>query len=125
MTSGARATQRRAAKKALTDSASRRRMTEATCDSSVTFSSKPSRSTPAPMPVRPDVLLLVGTTKGLFLIDSTGDLKPPLFIGNSVPIANYDPRSKRMLAGLTDFFWGTGVATSDDLGKTWSKPETP
>jgi photosystem II stability/assembly factor-like uncharacterized protein len=77
------------------------------------------------MPIRSDVRLLVGTTKGLFVLDNSGGLEPPAFIGNSVPIANYDPRSKRMLAGTTSFFWGTGVATSDDLGKTWSLPETP
>jgi hypothetical protein len=77
------------------------------------------------MAIRPDVKLLVGTTKGLFILDRSGEINPPAFIGNTVPIANYDPRSKRMLAGTTSFFWGTGIATSDDLGKTWSVPEKP
>jgi photosystem II stability/assembly factor-like uncharacterized protein len=77
------------------------------------------------MPVRPDVLLLVGTTKGLFLLDDSGELGEPVLPGTSVPIATFDPRRRRLFASTTNPFWGTGIVSSDDLGKTWSQPETP
>jgi photosystem II stability/assembly factor-like uncharacterized protein len=76
------------------------------------------------MPVRSDVLLLVGTTKGMFMVDQHG-LKGPFHEGSSVPSVAYDPRRKRVLAGASSFFWGTGVVSSDDFGATWFQPETP
>jgi photosystem II stability/assembly factor-like uncharacterized protein len=77
------------------------------------------------VPVRPDVRLLVGTTKGLFVLDSSGELRQPIANGASVPSVGFDSRNRRMLAGKTSFFWGTGIVTSDDLGKTWTEPEQP
>ena len=77
------------------------------------------------MPLRSDVLLLIGTTKGLFLLDGRGELSNPIASGSSVPSVAFDPRRGRMLAGKSSFFWGTGVIYSDDLGKTWVEPETP
>ncbi|HTD77315.1 MAG TPA: exo-alpha-sialidase [Chloroflexota bacterium] len=77
------------------------------------------------MPVRPDVLLLIGTSKGMFLLDASGQLKNPIANGASVPAVAYDPRRRRILAGKTSFFWGTGVTYSDDVGQTWTEPEAP
>ena len=77
------------------------------------------------MPVRPDVLLLIGTSKGLFLLDATGELKNPIASGASIPSVAFDPRNRRLLAGKSSFFWGTGVVYSDDLGQTWVESEAP
>jgi photosystem II stability/assembly factor-like uncharacterized protein len=77
------------------------------------------------MPVRSDVLLLVGTTKGLFLLDASAELTNPIAQGASIPSVAFDPRNRRLLAGKTSFFWGTGVVYSDDLGKSWVEPEAP
>src|SRR5215471_5928572 len=77
------------------------------------------------MPVRPDVALLIGTTKGLFLLDRSGELRQPIANGASIPSVAFDPRNRRMLAGKTSFFWGTGVVYSDDLGQTWVESEAP
>jgi photosystem II stability/assembly factor-like uncharacterized protein len=72
-----------------------------------------------------DVLLMVGTTKGLFLINGANDISGPFIEGTSVPSVAFDQRHKRMLAGATSFFFGTSIRHSDDLGKTWSESETP
>jgi photosystem II stability/assembly factor-like uncharacterized protein len=77
------------------------------------------------MPVRSDVLLLVGTTKGLFLLDASGELRNPIAQGASFPSVAFDPRNRRLLAAKTSFFWGTGVVYSDDLGQSWVEPEAP
>jgi photosystem II stability/assembly factor-like uncharacterized protein len=77
------------------------------------------------MPVRPDVLLLIGTTKGLFTLDRSGELKNPIAQGASIPSVAFDPRNRRVLVGKSSFFYGTGVVYSDDLGATWAEPETP
>jgi len=76
------------------------------------------------MPLDRDVLLLVGTTKGLFFVDQNG-LRGPVETGASVPSVAYDARRGRIFAGVSSFFWGTGVKYSDDLGQTWVAPETP
>jgi len=77
------------------------------------------------MPLRSDVMLLIGTTKGLFTLNARGDLCNPIANGASIPSVAFDPRNRRMLAGKTSFFWGTGVVSSDDLGTTWTEPEAP
>ena len=77
------------------------------------------------MPVRSQVLLLIGTSKGLFLLGESAELKGPFLAGTSVPAVAFDPRNRRLLASTTNPFWGTGIVASDDLGKTWQQPETP
>jgi photosystem II stability/assembly factor-like uncharacterized protein len=72
-----------------------------------------------------DVRLLIGTSKGLFLIDATNEIHGPFMEGTSVPSVAFDPRNNRMLAGVSSFFFGNSVRYSDDLGKTWSEAETP
>jgi hypothetical protein len=77
------------------------------------------------MPLRSPVHLLVGTTKGLFLLDDSADLKGPFMPGSSVPSVAFDTRNGRLFASTTNPFWGTAIVASDDLGTTWSMPETP
>lgn len=71
-----------------------------------------------------DAVVMVGTTKGLFLLDN-GQIRGPYLEGTSVPSVAYDQRNGRMLAGASSFFFGTSIRHSDDLGKTWSEPEKP
>jgi hypothetical protein len=75
--------------------------------------------------VRKDVVVLIGTSKGLFTMDASGELKNPIANGASIPSVAFDQRNCRILAGKSSFFYGTGVVWSDDLGKTWTEPETP
>ncbi|HLZ29652.1 MAG TPA: exo-alpha-sialidase [Chloroflexota bacterium] len=77
------------------------------------------------MPLRSSVRLLVGTTKGLFLIDPSTALQGPLLPGTSVPSVAFDARHQRLFASTTNPFWGTAIVCSDDLGHTWSQPPTP
>jgi BNR/Asp-box repeat len=72
-----------------------------------------------------DRLILVGTSKGLFLLDQNNTVKGPYLEGTSVPSVAYDPRRKRILAGATSFFFGSSVRRSDDMGETWAEAETP
>jgi photosystem II stability/assembly factor-like uncharacterized protein len=94
------------------------------CDLEVTYQSSEQEGD-HPVPVRSDVLLLIGTSKGLFLLDHTAELHGPVLPGTSVPAVAFDPRNRRLLASTTNPFWGTGIVSSDDLGRTWSQPETP
>ena len=72
-----------------------------------------------------DVLLLVGTTKGAFLLRSNParsrwDVAGPYFHGSAIYALNYDPRQGRhRLWAATSTFWGTLLRSSDDFGKTW------
>src|SRR5919199_1606392 len=73
------------------------------------------------------VLLMVGTTKGAFLFRGEGqafESSGPVLTGSSVPSLAFDGRNGRcrVLAGATNFFFGTSVLRSDDLGATWSEP---
>jgi hypothetical protein len=77
-----------------------------------------------------DVLLLVGTRKGLFLgrSDATGDhweFTEPAFLMNAVYAVAIDVRSAtpRLLVGADSEHWGPSVFTSDDLGATWDEPD--
>lgn len=75
------------------------------------------------------VLLMVGTTKGAFLFRDCGERQAfessgPLLAGCSIPSMAADTRAGgcRILAGASNFFFGTSVLHSDDLGLTWSEP---
>ena len=75
-----------------------------------------------------DVILMVGTNKGLFLFRSSPERKQwkmggPYFHGNAIYAANYDHRSgkHRMWIAVTSF-WGSYLHSSDDFGRTWTKP---
>jgi tRNA A-37 threonylcarbamoyl transferase component Bud32 len=75
-----------------------------------------------------DVLLLVGTMKGAFLLRSncrraTWDVVGPFFHGNAVYSLAYDSRQGRhRLWASTSTFWGTVLRSSDDFGKIWTNP---
>jgi hypothetical protein len=75
-----------------------------------------------------DVLLLVGTTKGAFLLRSTNrrsrwDVAGPYFHGHAVYAMAYDSRGGRhRLWASTNNFWGTFLRSSDDFGRTWTSP---
>ncbi len=75
-----------------------------------------------------DTLLLVGTTKGAFLLRSAKqrarwDVAGPYFHGHAVYALAYDRRNgRRRLWASTQNFWGTFLRSSDDFGRTWTTP---
>jgi photosystem II stability/assembly factor-like uncharacterized protein len=77
-----------------------------------------------------DVLVLVGTAKGAFIIRSDKKRKnwkigKPHFPGESVYAMAYDGRGgkHRLFAATRSFHWGSVIRTSDDFGKSWSAPD--
>jgi hypothetical protein len=76
-----------------------------------------------------DVLLAIGTRKGLWLARS-GDRRKwevtgPQFPVTDVKALTIDTRgpSPRLLAAVLNEHFGLTVVTSDDLGETWNEPE--
>lgn len=76
-----------------------------------------------------DVLLLVGTNKGAFLVRSTKDRRAwdvggPYFHGQAVYAMAYDGRAgrHRLWASTGSVLWGTYLRSTDDFGKTWTNP---
>lgn len=77
-----------------------------------------------------DVLLLVGTMKGAFIIrsDSTRrdwEIGGPYFPGRAIYAMAYDDREgrKRLWSAVNSSYWGSYLSTSEDFGKTWTEPE--
>src|SRR5438132_422353 len=77
-----------------------------------------------------DVVVLVGTTKGLFTLTSGPDrsgwsLAGPSFRGEEIGAVALDTRGgrNRLLVGATSSHWGPSVYRSDDLGATWVEPD--
>ncbi len=77
-----------------------------------------------------DVVVLVGTQKGAFIVSSDGERKKwridgPHFPGESVYALALDDRGgrHRIFAGTRSFHWGSVLRESDDFGKTWTSPE--
>jgi serine/threonine protein kinase len=77
-----------------------------------------------------DVLLLVGTTKGLFLLRSNAkrvrwDVAGPYFHGQATYALAYDGRRGRhcLWAATSSMLWGTFLRSSDDYGRTWTNPQ--
>src|ERR1700680_4554918 len=77
-----------------------------------------------------DVVVLVGTTKGLFALsagpDREGwDLNGPWFRGEEIYAAALDCRHgrTRLLVGATSSHWGPSVYRSDDLAASWVEPD--
>lgn len=82
-------------------------------------------------PKRGDVVLLVGTVKGLFLLRSNAarkrwDVGGPYSVGSPVYAATLDTRQgrNRLWWAQQSFRWGTSLVSSDDFGRTASAPET-
>jgi photosystem II stability/assembly factor-like uncharacterized protein len=83
-----------------------------------------------PLDSRTDVLLLVGTMKGAFLLRSDRSrrgwrMEGPHFRGEAVYALLHDNRNgrSRTFAAANSPHWGSTLRTSDDLGGTWSSPE--
>ncbi|HKF40681.1 MAG TPA: protein kinase [Candidatus Acidoferrum sp.] len=76
-----------------------------------------------------DVLLLVGTMKGAFMLRSNArrshwDVIGPAFHGQAVYTMTFDAREGlHRLWASTSTFWGTLLRCSDDYGKTWTNPQ--
>lgn len=87
---------------------------------------------PAQVDPRPgDVLLLIGTMKGAFILRADGtrrawDVGGPYFPGSAVYALAYDGREgrHRIWAGPTSMHWGGVLRRSDDFGRTWTDPES-
>ncbi len=78
-----------------------------------------------------DVILLVGTLKGAFVLRSNGARKKwevggPYSIGSPVYAMAFDQRQgrQRLWWSQQSFRWGTVLCSSDDFGKTSTEPET-
>lgn len=75
-----------------------------------------------------DVLLLVGTTKGAFLLRAKEtrarwDVAGPYFHGHGVYAMAYDGRAgRRRIWASTNNYWGTFLRSSEDFGRTWTNP---
>ncbi|MFI0896177.1 WD40/YVTN/BNR-like repeat-containing protein [Streptomyces sp. NPDC020983] len=79
-----------------------------------------------------DVLLAVGTQKGLFLARRKGgngrwEVEGPRFPMQAVYSVGIDTRRSvpRLLAGADSSHFGPSVFRSDDLGATWQEPSRP
>jgi len=78
---------------------------------------------------RGDFLLLVGTTKGAFILRSNlqrrrWEVGGPYFHGHAVYALAYDPRgNKHRIWASTSSYWGTLLRSSDDFGKSWTNPQ--
>jgi photosystem II stability/assembly factor-like uncharacterized protein len=76
-----------------------------------------------------DFLLLVGTTKGAFLLRSNArrtrwNAGGPYFHGQAVYAVAYDGREGRhRMWASTQSIWGTLLRSSDDFGKSWTNPQ--
>jgi hypothetical protein len=77
-----------------------------------------------------DVLLLIGTIKGAFVLRSDAsrnewELGGPYFPGRAIYAMTYDGRDgrNRLWAAVNSSHWGSYLSTSDDLGKNWTEPE--
>jgi photosystem II stability/assembly factor-like uncharacterized protein len=77
-----------------------------------------------------DIMLLVGTMKGAFILRagpsrSGWDVGGPYFPGSAVYAMAYDSRAgrQRIWAGPNSMHWGGLLRSSDDFGQTWTNPE--
>jgi len=76
-----------------------------------------------------DFLLLVGTTKGAFILRSSPkrarwEVGGPYFHGHAVYAMAYDNRGgQHRLWASTQSYWGTLLRSSEDFGKSWTNPQ--
>jgi len=77
---------------------------------------------------RGDFLLLVGTTKGAFILRSNinrsrWEVGGPYFHGHAVYALAYDNRAgQHRIWASTASYWGTMLRSTDDFGRTWTNP---
>jgi serine/threonine protein kinase/photosystem II stability/assembly factor-like uncharacterized protein len=76
-----------------------------------------------------DVLIMVGTNKGAFLLRSSRDrarwdVAGPYFHGQGVYAMTYDGRNgrHRLWMSTNSLLWGTFLRSSDDFGRSWTNP---
>ena len=81
-------------------------------------------------PASGDVLLLVGTMKGAFILHAdkareTWKTGGPFLAGSAVYAMAFDSRAgrNRIWAGPHSMHWGGLLRTSDDFGRSWTNPE--
>ena len=78
-----------------------------------------------------DVILLVGTKKGAFILISDDSRKDwevsnPYYPGGDFFHMVYDPRNGGALySAVNHMIWGPEIQISHDLGQTWGNPEEP
>ncbi|GAA3368327.1 sialidase family protein [Streptomyces sannanensis] len=77
-----------------------------------------------------DVLLTVGTRKGLFVGRRRGggwEFEGPHFNAEAIYSVAIDNRraGPRLLVGGVNSHWGPSVIHSDDLGRSWTEPKQP
>ncbi len=77
-----------------------------------------------------DVLLMVGTTKGAFLLRSNAarthwEMSGPHFPGHAVYATAYDGRKGRcrIWVSIASMHWGAVLCWTDDFGRSWTIPE--
>ena len=77
-----------------------------------------------------DVLLLVGTMKGAFIVNSNAERQNwtvggPYFPGRAIYALIHDQRNgrARIWAAVNSSYWGSYLSTSDNLGRDWTEPE--
>src|SRR3984893_18161638 len=76
-----------------------------------------------------DFLLLVGTTKGAFILRSKAqrsrwEVGGPYFHGHNVYAMAYEGRAgQHRIWASTQSYWGTLLRCSDDFGKSWTNPQ--
>jgi Sortilin, neurotensin receptor 3, len=77
-----------------------------------------------------DVIVMVGTVKGAFLLRASRGRRSwqrlgPFFRGEAVYAMVFDQRGgrQRLYAGPESGHWGATLRYSDNLGKTWTRPE--
>src|SRR6266498_5072775 len=76
-----------------------------------------------------DFLLLAGTTKGAFIVQSNAQrtrwkVGGPYFHGQAVYAMAYDGRvGQRRIWASTQSIWGTLLRSSDDFGRSWTNPQ--
>ncbi len=75
------------------------------------------------------MILLVGTRKGLFLVQSedrnTWNISPPLHPGWAINHAVYDPRTSRIWVCAYSEVYGPALFYSDDRGTSWEECPAP
>src|SRR5580704_14462558 len=76
-----------------------------------------------------NVLVLVGTRKGAFVMESRPERKNwkvrgPYLEGQNVMHMAYDYRTGTLFAAVGDPWFGSRVYKSTDLGATWDEPQS-
>ena len=74
------------------------------------------------------LVLLVGTRKGAFIVESDAartqwSVRNSSHMGQNVMHMNYDSRTGTTLAAVGDPWFGSRVYRSNDLGQTWNEPQ--